>query len=114
MKAIADHPPSEMYRAGLEIDCQCARCGSSCYWQDCWNCEDGYCGSDCIDDLCHGGECIHGDSGQIICDICHGYSGWQMCCSSPEWCEANPLPGREDTKRGAIEWFTIEEPSDGE
>jgi hypothetical protein len=30
--------------------------------------------------------------------------------SSPEWCEANPLPGREKVKRGELEWYTILEP----
>ncbi len=107
MKIIAERPPPEMYATREDIDCQCARCGSSCDFVDCYNCDDGDCGSDCIDDLCHGGECIHGDSGQIICDICRGHGGWQSCLSSPEWCKANPLPGREEIERGAIEWFTV-------
>lgn len=107
MKIIADRPTPEMYRSGLKIDCQCARCGSSCDYEHCTNCEDGSCGSDCIDDLCHGGECIHGDSGFIPCDICDGQGGWNYCMSSLEWCEANPLPGRESVQRGAIEWFTF-------
>lgn len=39
----------------------------------CWQCfGEGHLGSNCIDDLCHGGECIHGDSGTIRCDVCHG------------------------------------------
>ena len=43
MKIIAEHPPAEMYATGQEIDCQCARCGGSCVWVDCWNgCDDGY------------------------------------------------------------------------
>ena len=101
---IRDFPP----RDGKEYDCQCARCGSSCDSQDCWNCEDGSLGSDCCDDLCHGGECIHGDSGFIPCDVCRGHGHWFSCLSSPEWCEANPLPGRENIARGKIEWFCIE------
>ena len=100
---IQSFPP----RDENEWDCQCARCGSSCDYVDCWNCEDGGCGSDCIDDLCYGGECIHGDTGQIRCDICQGHGGWWQCLSDPEWCQGNPLEGREDVKRGQIEWFNV-------
>ena len=39
---IADHPPKEMYREDLEVDCQCARCGSSVLTESCDQCEDGY------------------------------------------------------------------------
>ena len=77
MKFIGEHPLPEMYRAGLEIDCQCARCGSSVDSQP----------SDY-------------DEAEV----------WHRCMSSPEWCEANPLPGRELVKRGEIEWFTTEAP----
>ena len=82
---------------GCGADCQCARCGSSCAWVDCGNCggDDEALGSDCIDDLCHGGECIHGDSGFIRCDWCRGAGGSWHCVSPPDWCEANPLLGRE-------------------
>lgn len=109
---IGDHPPDSMYRNGVEIDCQCARCGSSCDYVDCGHCDEGSLGSDCIDDLCHGGECIHGDSGFIPCDICGGAGGWHECLSSPEFCNGNPLPGRENVERGKIEWFTIESAED--
>lgn len=75
---------------------QCARCGSSADWVDCYNCGgEGELGSDCIDDLCHGGECIHGDSGQLRCDICRGKGGWWRCISSRDWCTAHPMSGRE-------------------
>jgi hypothetical protein len=30
------------------------------------------------------------------------------CLSSAEWCNANPMPGRESVERGAIEWFVVE------
>lgn len=103
---ISDRPPHD----GREYECQCARCGSSCDWTDCYDCDDGYCGSDCIDDLCHGGECIHGDSGQIVCHICDGYGGWYTCLSGDEWCKANPMDGRENVDRGKIEWFVVKEP----
>ena len=32
---IGPNPPPEMYAKGLEIDCRCARCGSSCDWFEC-------------------------------------------------------------------------------
>ena len=88
-----------------EEECQCARCGSSCAFVDCGNCggDDEALGSDCIDDLCHGGECIHGDSGFIRCGWCHGAGGWWHCISSPEWCKANPMPGREHITSTAME-----------
>lgn len=58
----------------------CERCGQDLDWQNCWNCEDGFLGSDCIDDLCHGNdECIHGDAGRIRCDVCKGDGGYFMC-----------------------------------
>lgn len=104
MKAIADHPPPEMYASGLEIDCQCARCGASCGWVDCWNdCEDGYLNRHEEDPL------WYEDEYDCPCDICSARGGWQVCLSSAEWCEANPLPGREAIPRGKIEWFTVEE-----
>ena len=31
------------------------------------------------------------------------------CLSSPEWCEANPMDGRDSVERGEIEWFLDEE-----
>lgn len=37
-----------------------------------------------------------------------GHLRWRFCLSSEEWCRANPLPGREDVKRGTIEWFKVE------
>lgn len=49
------------------------------YPENCWNCGGtGYLGSDCDDDMCHGGDvpCLHGDTGEIRCDICEGEGGW--------------------------------------
>jgi hypothetical protein len=105
IKVIANQPTAEMYATDLEIDCQCARCGSSCEWVDCWaGCEDGYVNRHEEDPLWYDDEC------DWPCDECHGRGGWQHCISSAEWCEANPLPGREDVRRGAVEWFTVGEP----
>lgn len=101
---IGPKPPDEMYRADLEIDCQCARCGSSMDYVDCHNCGgDGLTGHDCGEDCCC---CLYPED-NVECDICDGDGGWHRCMSSPDWCEANPLEGRENVKRGEIEWFTI-------
>lgn len=98
---IADQPPPEFYAAGLEIDCQCARCGSSMDFHRCeeWNCDDGVVDSD-DDDY---------ELARRPCGTCRGRGGWHRCLSSPEWCEANPLPGREQVRRGKIEWFCVKE-----
>ncbi len=99
---IAEHPPPEMYAPGVEIDCQCARCGSSCDWVDCWEgCEDGYHNRYEEDPL------WYDNAYDQPCHTCHAHGGWQMCISSAEWCKANPLPGRGNVERGQIEWFTV-------
>lgn len=70
---------------------QCARCGSSVGWEDCEVCPAfGYY-----------------DEPDPHCGACHGTGIRSFCLSSPEWCEANPTPGREQTKRGDVEWFTV-------
>lgn len=105
MNVIAPHPTPEMYRTGLEIDCQCARCGSSVDHQDCEECEDGFDGHDCGEDTC----CCLRPEDNVTCQYCDGTGVWHRCLSSPEWCQANPLPGRENVERGAIEWYTVED-----
>lgn len=82
-------------------DASCARCGSSADWQECDNCNDGFDGHDCGDDCCVCGE---PDVDNVMCQYCRGRGGWHSCLSSAEWCQANPLPGRENVKRGQIEW----------
>lgn len=104
MTHIGQRPLPEMYRAGVEIECQCARCGSSCDYQRCGDCEDGLSGHDCGEDCCC---CLYPED-NVTCETCDGTGVWHRCLSSPEWCKANPLPGREDVKRGQIEWFTVE------
>jgi hypothetical protein len=69
----------------------CARCGSSCDWEDCENCVDGYSGHECGEDTC---ACRYPED-NVMCDWCYGTGGWWRCGSSREYCEANPLPGRE-------------------
>lgn len=100
---IAEHPPYD----GRQWDCQCARCGSSCDFVECDQCEDGYSDHDCGDDCCC---CLH-PKPNVTCSFCHGYGGWNKCLSSPEWCKTNPLPGREAVQRGDLEWFVDQEPN---
>jgi hypothetical protein len=89
-------------RDGRNWDCQCARCGSSTYSVDCDNCA----GEGWIED--DDWQADEGDG--WTCDWCQGSGGYQVCCSSADWCEAHPNVGREDVKRGAIEWFTFDAP----
>jgi hypothetical protein len=110
MRAIADSPPPEMYQAGLEIDCQCARCGSSMDTERCTECDDGFDGHDCGDDCCC---CLYPEE-NVTCQYCDGKGIWWTCLSSPEFCQANPLPGRENVPRGKVEWFTYPEPKASE
>lgn len=84
---IAAHPPND----GREWDCQCARCGSSVI--DEW-CPD--CGGDCE---------VWEDGESFSCSTCDGAGCWRVCASEDGWCEAHPIPGREQIRRGAIEWF---------
>lgn len=90
-------PPNTPAQAeAMEQDCQCARCGSSCGWVDCSDCDHGI-----VYDDTEGWDEVE------RCMICGGFGGWYICLSSAEWCEANPLPGRESTERGEIEWYDI-------
>lgn len=102
MNVIAAHPPAEMYKTGLEIGSCCARCGSSMDGGPCEFCEDGFDGHDCGDDCCC---CLYPED-NVRCEHCDGTGVWHQCLSSPEFCQANPLPGRENVQRGQIEWFT--------
>ena len=89
------------YIKGIYWECQCARCGSSCDWQECYNCEDGASHHDCGDDCC----CCLDPLPNVRCEVCNGNGGWWRCLSDYDWCNNNPMPGREDTKRGMFEWF---------
>ena len=82
---------------------QCGRCGSSMMWQECWKCLDGYSHHDCGEDVC----CCMYPADNVKCDVCHGKAGWWVCCSSEEWCQANPLPGKEVATRNTVEWFEV-------
>ena len=85
---------------GQHFEAQCGRCGSSLDRVDCHDCgSDGYVTME--DD--------EGNDETETCTVCDGDGGWMNCLSSFEWCEANPLEGREQVKRSTIEWF----PTDG-
>lgn len=76
-----------------EEDCQCARCGSSCSFADCANCG----GEGEIDDM---------DNFEwpsiYRCDWCRGSGGSWHCISGVEWCQANPMAGREAIESTAM------------
>lgn len=87
-----------------EIEYQCGRCGSSIAFDECWQCGgSGYYGHDCMEDSC----CCEFPDEDEICDICNADGTFPHCLSSPEWCEAHPLPGREKTPRNTPESFTV-------
>lgn len=84
-------------RDGKDYEPSCGRCGSSVGWEDC--------------DQCNGTGCRDADDdfSNEECDVCDGEGGWYLCLSSAEWCNANPLDGRADVKRGEIEWYEVNE-----
>lgn len=104
MKHIGCRPTREMYLYGGEVDVQCARCGSSAESHRCDRCHDGLDGHECGEDCC----CCAYPEPNVLCQHCNGEAVWHECVSSPEWCEANPLPGREGVRRGVLEWYTAE------
>lgn len=83
---------------GSDRDVQCGRCGSTLDFEDC----DACCGE--------GVNVWEDDEGCEIeeeCEQCGGDGFWSSCLSSDEWCQTHPLPGREGTDRGEIEWFEV-------
>jgi hypothetical protein len=93
------------YRDGREWDCQCARCGSSVDFEMC-----EYCGGEGWTepgDLYSENPLWYDEDEVAPCHVCNGACSFPHCCSSLGWCEANPLPGREDVNPGTVEWFPI-------
>ena len=87
-------------RDGRDWNCQCARCGSSCDSIGCDECDnDGIVLEDDYND--------EGDDCYVECPDCCGNPVRYYCLSSPEWCKANPVDGRENVPRGMIEWFVV-------
>lgn len=98
---FGDNPPND----GREYDYQCARCGSSIQWEQC-----GACGGEGITgpgELYEQDPLWYDPDDYENCHQCDGEASWGICISSPEWCDANPVPGRESVKRGTIEWYPV-------
>lgn len=76
----------------MDTGYQCGRCGSTLEFAHCEWCE--ACGYT-VDDP------------DPMCPRCDGTGRAPWCFSTPEWCEANPLPGRESTPRHTPEEFEI-------
>lgn len=98
---IAERPPGD----GREWDCQCARCGASTDHIDCAQCGGEGGGSRYEED-----PLWYDEDDWWPCDYCRGRGGFIVCGNPVAWCEAHPLPGREQVKRDAIEWFTFDAP----
>jgi hypothetical protein len=100
-RVVGRNPPED----GREWEGQCARCGSSISWEECENCGgEGVSGHDCGEDCC----CCADPEENVQCDACRGRGGFNVCVSTPEWCQAHPSLGRRKIKRGVIEWFTTQ------
>ena len=104
-KEIVTHISPRHPNDGRRYECQCARCGSSIFWDECEACAgEGVSGHDCGEDSC----CCEDPEENVWCDYCRGQGGFYHCLSSHAWCKANPLPGREHVESGTTEWFTVE------
>ena len=91
-------------RDGNRWECQCGRCGSSMFSEDCQHCGgEGVTDHDCGEDTCC---CLYPED-NVPCDICGGEGAFLLCISSKEWCQAHPLNGRENVERHTPEWFRI-------
>lgn len=100
MTEVAD-ARTEVDERDLEPRYQCERCGSSVEWIDCHDCGgDGWVEYD-------DGDGIVPDIRDDRCGICGGKGGWFRCVSTPKWCNENPIAGREDVVRGAVEKFMV-------
>lgn len=99
---IANDPPSD----GRSWDVQCARCGSSIYFEVCGACDgEGITGPGEL----HEEDPLWYDPDDFEpCRQCGGEASWGICMSAPDWCEAHPLDGRNAIKRGQLEWFTFD------
>lgn len=77
---------------------QCGRCGSSIHFTDCIDC-DGT-GVQFPDEY---------TEANATCPECDGDGFIAFCISSQEWCEANPLPGHENTPRNTVQGVMVPE-----
>ncbi len=87
---------------GKEYDAQCARCGSSLSWEDCWNC--GGEGTE----IANYGDDDEGDEYEYVdCEECAGFGTHPVCLSGDDWCRAHPIAGRQDVEPSTPEWFEV-------
>ena len=87
-----------------EYEVQCYRCGSSVSFEACEYCGgEGVDGHECGEDTC---SCFEPED-NMACGVCEGAAAFVVCLSSPVWCQAHPLPGREQAVSGTPEWFCI-------
>ena len=83
-------------------DVQCARCGSSLEFEIC--------------DACGGDGVVEEEDYEMCdtfyerCPMCDGKVGLACCLSSDEYCDDNPIEGREHIESGTPEWFTFDPP----
>ncbi len=96
---IGPEPPKD----GRQWDCQCARCGSSMDSESCGAC-------DGEGQTSPGDPLWYDEDATEPCHQCGGEGAWMLCISTPEWCQAHPLKGREETERHTPEWFVVSPP----
>lgn len=92
---------------GRNWECQCARCGSSMDFAECSAC--GGEGVTAPGELYEQDPLWYDEDDFQKCSACDGMGGDWYCISSPEWCEAHPIAGREGTMRHTPEWFVVEQ-----
>jgi len=102
---LGENPPFD----GRRWECQCARCGSSLDWVNCEACG----GDGCTEhgELHEQDPLWYDEDDTEPCHQCGGRASFPDCMSSEEWCQANPMPGRESTERHTPEWFTFDPPT---
>ena len=96
-----DHPHD-----GRRWDCQCARCGSELAWEECSACEGE--GMTAPGQLYEEDPLWYDPDDAEPCHQCGGEAAFPSCMSSPAWCEAHPIIGREGIARSTPEWFVIQ------
>jgi hypothetical protein len=95
-----DHPQD-----GRNWDCQCARCGSTLEWEGCGACDgEGITGPG---ELYEQDPLWYDEDDYEPCHQCDGEASYPICVSSEEYCQAHPMPGREETPRHTPEWFVV-------
>lgn len=99
-----DHPND-----GQKWECQCARCGSSLGWEECSAC--GGEGATSPGELYEQDPLWYDEDDCENCHQCGGQGSFPSCLSGSEWCEANPIVGRENIPSSTPEWFVVESAS---